>query len=68
MEKINKDMSIAQVLGMDQRTAAIMLSFGMHCLGCPISSGESLESACAAHGVDVNELVDQLNLFFEENA
>lgn len=68
MEKINKDMTIAQVLRMDQRTAPVFLSFGMHCLGCPISSGESLEAACAAHGVDVNELVDRLNELLDENA
>lgn len=68
MAKVNKDMTIAEVLKMDQRTAPVFLSFGMHCLGCPISSGESLEAACMAHGVDVNELVTKLNEFFEANA
>ena len=67
MEKITKDMTIASVLKKDERTAPICMSFGMHCLGCPIASGESLEAACASHGVDVNELVDQLNEFFEQN-
>ncbi len=32
---INKKMSIIQILEMDRNTAAIMMNYGMHCLGCP---------------------------------
>ena len=32
---VNKKMSIGEVLRMDGDTAAIFMSFGMHCLGCP---------------------------------
>jgi hybrid cluster-associated redox disulfide protein len=42
------------------------MEFGMHCLGCPASSAESLEEACAVHGSNVDELVDQLNAYVEE--
>jgi len=38
----------------------------MHCLGCPHATAESLADACAAHGADVNELVDKLNAFLAE--
>jgi hybrid cluster-associated redox disulfide protein len=34
---------------------------GMHCLGCPHSRGESMEQACAVHGVDVDEMVAKIN-------
>ena len=33
----------------------------MHCVGCPASAGETLEEACAVHGIDVEEAVDILN-------
>ena len=33
----------------------------MHCLGCPASAGESIEEACAVHGIDVDELLKKLN-------
>ena len=33
----------------------------MHCLGCPASRGESIEEACAVHGVDCDELLEKLN-------
>ena len=45
---VTKDMAIAQVLQMDMDTAPIFLQFGMHCLGCPMASAESIEDACAA--------------------
>lgn len=65
---VNKEMSIGQVLNMDSTTANIFLSFGMHCLGCPHAVGESLQDACAAHGADVNALVEKLNAHFAQKA
>ena len=63
--KITKNMSIGDVLNLDSETADYFLSMGMHCLGCPASRGESIEDACAVHNVDVDELVDELNKYFE---
>ena len=66
MMTIDKSMSIGEVLRKDIGTARIMMEFGMHCLGCPHATAESLEDACAAHGANVDELVDQLNAFLAE--
>lgn len=63
---INKHMSIGEVLEMDRGTAAIMMNFGMHCLGCPHATAESLEDACAVHGTNVDELVHQINEYLAE--
>ena len=68
MTTIDKTMSIGEVLRLDRNTAPIMMSFGMHCLGCPHATAESLEDACAAHGVSADDLVKQLNDFFKEKA
>lgn len=35
-------------------------AIGMHCMGCALASGENLEQACAAHGVDPDEFVEGL--------
>ena len=35
-------------------------AIGMHCMGCAMASGETLEEACAAHGVDPDEFLDAL--------
>ena len=58
---VTKDTIIGEILDADKTTAPYFLAMGMHCLGCPASRGESIEQACAVHGVDCNELVEKLN-------
>ncbi len=58
---ITKDMLIGDILRIDSNLAPALLEIGMHCLGCPSSQMESLEDACAVHGIDVNEVVARLN-------
>lgn len=68
MPKVTADMLIGDVLRIDRGTAPIFLNNGMHCLGCPSSQGESIEEACAVHGIDPEKLVKELNEYFEKNA
>lgn len=63
---ITTQMSIGEVLRMSRETAPIFMSFGMHCLTCPHATAESIAEACAAHGVDPEQLVAKLNAFFAE--
>ncbi|HIT69050.1 MAG TPA: DUF1858 domain-containing protein [Candidatus Aphodomonas merdavium] len=63
---VDKTMTIRQVLEMDAGTARIMMSFGMHCLGCPHATAESLEEAGMVHGINVDEMVDQINAYLAE--
>ena len=59
--KITKDTTIGEILEIAPDKANILLEIGMHCLGCPASQEETLEEACAVHGIDVEELVKTLN-------
>jgi len=61
MALIHKEMTIREVLALSPEAPRIMMGFGMHCLGCPHAAAESLEQAGMAHGVDVEEMVRQLN-------
>ncbi len=61
MAAVTKDTIIGDILDMDASTAPFFLEMGMHCLGCPASRGETLEQACAVHGVNADELVDKIN-------
>ncbi len=63
MAQITKDTIIMDVLRLDPETAPFFLEIGMHCLGCPSASGESVEQACMVHGVDCDELVAKINAF-----
>ena len=64
--EITKDALIGDILDMDEGTAKYFLEMGMHCLGCPASRGESLEEACAVHGVDYGEMVEKINAYLSE--
>ncbi len=63
--KVTKETIIGEVLDHDVETARFFFAIGMHCLGCPASRGESIEAACMVHGTDADELVKQLNDYFE---
>lgn len=63
MAQVTKDMTIAEVLRVDRGTAPIFMQFGMHCLGCPSASGESVEDASMVHGIDPDALINALNEF-----
>ena len=59
--QVTKDSIIGDVLDYDKDTGVFFLEMGMHCLGCPASRGETVEEACAVHGVNVDELVAKIN-------
>lgn len=59
--EITKNTIIGDILDTDSSTAPFFLEMGMHCLGCPASRGETIEQACAVHGVNADELVNKLN-------
>lgn len=58
---VTKDTRIGELLQLDTDVSPILLSIGMHCLGCPASQLETIEEAAAVHGVNVDELVKALN-------
>jgi hybrid cluster-associated redox disulfide protein len=59
--EITKDMIIGDLLEAKPEAAEILLSMGMHCLGCPSARGETIGQACEVHGVDVDEILDEIN-------
>ena len=65
MAQVTKDTIVMDVLRIDEGTAPFFFEIGMHCLGCPMSRGESIADACAVHGTDADELVKKINAFLE---
>ena len=55
--EITKDTLIGEMLESDMGIAYILMQCDMHCVGCPSSIGESLEEACAVHGMDVDAVL-----------
>ncbi len=64
--KFNKDMKIGEILAVAPEKMEILLMAGMHCIGCPASQEETLEEACMVHGIEVEDVVKELNK--EENS
>ena len=62
-QQVSKTTMIGDLLGIDAGVAPILLSIGMHCLGCPSSQMETIEEAAMVHGVDADELVAKINEF-----
>ena len=61
---VTKDTIIGEVVAEDQGVAPILMSAGLHCLGCALATGETVEEACMVHDMDCEALVSALNEYF----
>ena len=61
MQQINKDMTIAEAMKLKPSIIEVLLSKGMHCFGCAIAQGETIEQAAEVHGLNAEELLTELN-------
>jgi len=59
--KITKDMTFGEVLKKYPETVKTFFEYGMHCFGCHIAVSETIEQGALAHGVDVGQLMQDLN-------
>ena len=62
---ITKDMLIAEALQHEnsEAIAETLLSIGMHCFGCAMARGETIEEAAMVHGIEPDALVNKINDF-----
>jgi len=65
--QVVKTMTIGEVMNKDPNVAPVLMGFGLHCFGCPMSQMESLEEAAAVHGVDVDLMVEKIQEYFDKN-
>ena len=68
MTQVTKTTMIGDLLRIDENVAPILLNIGMHCLGCPSSQMETIEEAAMVHGIDPDDLVNDINDFIEHDA
>lgn len=61
--KVTKDTMIGELLQIDEGIAPILLGIGMHCLGCPASQMETVGEAASVHGIEPDELVEEINSY-----
>ena len=63
--EITRETVIGDIVDFDPETAEVFMDSGMHCIDCPVSRMESIEEACEVHGVDPDELIENLKDYFE---
>jgi len=54
-------MTFAELIIEDQGAAEKLAERGLFCGGCPMAQFETIENGAKAHGVDVDELLKELN-------
>jgi hybrid cluster-associated redox disulfide protein len=63
MYQVTKETIISDILANAPQAMPLFQAIGMHCMGCALSSGETVEEACAVHGVEPDKFVEELNKF-----
>lgn len=65
MFEITKETMISEILENAPQAMPMFQDIGMHCMGCALASGENIEQACYAHGIDPDVFVKNLKVFLE---
>jgi len=63
-QNITKDMTFAQVMRMHPDVVKVFAKYNLGCIGCMGAQAESLEQGCSAHGLNVDEVLKDLNQLF----
>ena len=63
MFEITKNTMISEILENAPEAMPAFQSIGMHCMGCALSSGETLEQACYAHEVYPDQFLADLKAY-----
>ena len=63
-QQVTKDMTFAQVMRMHPDVVKVFAKYNLGCIGCMGAQAETLEQGCNAHGLDVVEVIKDLNNLF----
>jgi hydroxylamine reductase len=62
--KVTKNMLIGDAVRIHPSVAGVMFEYGLHCIGCAVSTMETIEQGCLAHGLSgkqIDEMVEKIN-------
>ena len=58
---ITKEMTIRETIQKYPKTTFIFIDYGLHCVGCPLAQGETIEEAVKLHRIDLEKFLEDLN-------
>lgn len=67
-DAVSKDMPIGDVVRQHPETVPVFFKHGLHCIGCQVAAYESVADGAAAHGIDIDVLMKDLNEAVAEKA
>lgn len=59
-KRITKEMTMAEIIEIDPEASRKLSELGLFCGGCHMSQFETLEDGALAHGMDPDELLEDL--------
>ncbi len=65
-QKITKEMSINEVAKLYPKSTFVFMDYGLHCIGCPMATSETIEEAAKLHQLDLDKLLSDLNKAIED--
>jgi hybrid cluster-associated redox disulfide protein len=63
---VTKDMNILEAVQKYPIISLVFKRHGLGCVGCMVAAGETLGEGIAAHGLDADALVAEMNKLIEE--
>ena len=67
MFEVTRTTVISDIMMEAPDATPLFQEIGMHCMGCALATGENVEEACMAHGVDVDAFLAKLNAFIAQH-
>ncbi|MBI4976115.1 MAG: DUF1858 domain-containing protein [Spirochaetes bacterium] len=61
---ITKTMTIGEAVKTVPESGAVMMKFGLHCIGCHVATWETIEEGCKGHGLsdeDIEAMLKEIN-------
>ena len=58
---LTKEMGIVELVEAHPGAADVLRQYGLGCLGCLAARFETIEQGAAAHGIDIDQLMADLN-------
>lgn len=65
-EKIQKEVLVAELVQKHPELVEPLMMMGMHCISCFASQMETLEEAAMVHGLNPDEVTEELNQFLAD--
>ena len=65
---VTADMKIGEVVQNYPQLIRVFLSHGLMCVGCAAARFENIQEGAAAHGIDVDALIKDLNQAIQQGS